>query len=91
MRIYLPGVFSTATTSGDFGGSLVDDYYVVSSPNGGLFVDVYATGAFQYRVLELSGPGRLAVDFRPADVSLDFPLPATGGNTVLMSRVREKL
>ena len=84
-RVYLPGVFSTATTDGSFGGAIVDDYYVVRSPDGGLFVDVFATGAFQYRVLELSEPGRLAIDFRPADVDLDSPLPATGGNTVLTS------
>ena len=84
-RVYLPGVFSTATTGGDLGGSLVDDYYAVISPDGGLFVDVFATGAFQYRALELSEPGRLAIDFQPAVVDLDFPLPATGGNTVLMS------
>lgn len=83
-RIMFPGVTATAVTDGGFGGSIVDNFYVVRAPGEGLFVDIFATGAFQYRVTELSRPGRLAVDYRPASVSLSHPLPVRSDKTVLM-------
>lgn len=83
-RVYLPGVVSTAVSDGGFGGGILDGFYVVRAPGGGLFVDLFATGAFQYRVLELGDPGRLAVDFRPASVDLAIPLPARGESNVVM-------
>jgi len=48
-----------------------------------MFLDIFATGAFQYRVMELSDPGRLVVDYRPASVDLSFPIPARSERTVL--------
>ena len=46
-------------------------------------MDLYATGAFQYRVTELSDPGRLVVDYRPASVDLRFPIPLQAQKTVV--------
>lgn len=82
-RILLPDVDTTTETDGTLGGSILDNFYVVRAPDSGVFVDIFATGAFQYRVLELSDPGRLVVDYRPASVDLDFPLPARSERTVL--------
>lgn len=82
-RITFPGVDTTSVSDGVFGGSIMDNFYVVRAPGGGMFVDVFATGAFQYRVLELSEPGRLILDYRPASVDLGFPIPAQAGKTVL--------
>jgi hypothetical protein len=82
-RITFPGVDATAVTDGKLGGSILDNFYVVRAPGGGMFVDIFATGAFQYRVTELSDPGRLVVDYRPASVDLSFPIPAQGEKTVL--------
>jgi hypothetical protein len=67
------------------GGSegAADNFYVVRAPGGGMFVDLFATGAFQYRVTELSDPGRLVVDYRPASVDLSFSIPAQSEKTVL--------
>jgi hypothetical protein len=81
-RIELPGIESTAVSGGSFGGEIMDDLYVVRSPESGFFVDVFATGPFQYRVLELKDPGRLAIDFRQASGPLD-PLPERTARTVL--------
>jgi hypothetical protein len=61
----------------------MDNFYVVRAPGGGMFVDIFATGAFQYRVTELSDPGRLIIDYRPASVDLSFPIPARAERTVL--------
>ncbi len=82
-RITFPGVDTTSISDGAFEGSIIDNFYVVRAPGGGLFVDIFATGAFQYRVIELSDPGRLIVDYRPADVALGFPIPAQAQKTVL--------
>ena len=82
-RITFPGIDATSVSDGDFGGSVMDNFYVVRAPGGGMFVDVFATGAFQYRVTELSGPGRLVVDYRPTSVDLAFPLPARSEKVVL--------
>lgn len=82
-RITFPGVAATSISDGVFGGSITDNYYVVRAPGGGVFVDIFATGAFQYRVMELSDPGRLIVDYQPASVELGFPIPAQAGKTVV--------
>jgi hypothetical protein len=82
-RIAFPGVDITSTSDGVFGGSILDNFYVVRAPSGGMFLDIFATGAFQYRVIELSDPGRLVVDYRPASVDLSFPIPARSERTVL--------
>jgi hypothetical protein len=74
------------------GGSILDNFYVVRAPGGGMFVDIFATGAFQYRITELSDPGRLVVDYRPASVSLDFPIPAQTEKTVVFQpRLKETI
>jgi hypothetical protein len=82
-RITLPDVDSTSVSDGSFGGSILDNFYVVRAPDAGMFLDLFATGAFQYRVTELSDPGRLAIDYRPASVELGFPRPAQAERTVL--------
>jgi hypothetical protein len=82
-RITFPDVDATSVSDGAFGGSILDNFYVVRAPGGGMFVDIFATGAFQYRVSELSDPGRLVIDYRPASVDLSFPIPAQGEKTVL--------
>jgi hypothetical protein len=82
-RITFPGVGDTLVSDGAFGGSILDNFYVVRAPGGGMFVDVFATGAFQYRVTELSDPGRLVLDYRPAGVDLSLPIPARAERTVL--------
>ncbi|MBV9455603.1 MAG: Gmad2 immunoglobulin-like domain-containing protein [Rubrobacter sp.] len=82
-RITFPGVDATAVTDGNLGGSILDNFYVVRAPGGGMFVDIFATGAFQYRVTEPSDPGRLVIDYRPANVDLSFPIPARGEKTIL--------
>ncbi len=82
-RITFPSVDATSASDGTLGGSILDNFYVVRAPGGGMFVDVFATGAFQYRVTELSDPGRLVVDYRPASVELGFPIPVQTRKTVL--------
>ena len=90
VRIAFPDVEVTLDSDGGFGGSILDNFYVVRAPGGGLFVDLYATGAFQYRVTELSDPGRLVVDFRPASVDLSYPIPVQAQRTVVFEpRPRE--
>ncbi len=83
LRITFPSINATKTPDGNLGGSLVKSFHVVRAPEGGMFVDVLARSAFTYRVLELSNPARLVVDFKPSDAKLKVPLPAAGGNTVL--------
>jgi hypothetical protein len=82
-RIRFPGVGATLVSDGAFSGSIMDNFYVVRAPGGGMFVDIFATGAFQYRVTELADPGRLVIDYRPASVDLSFPIPARAERTVL--------
>lgn len=82
-RITFRDVETTSVSDGSLGGFILDNFYVVRAPGGGMFVDLLATGAFQYRVVELSDPGRLVIDYRPADVELGFPLPAQAERTVL--------
>ena len=82
-RITFPDIDATSETDGMFGGSILDNFYVVRAPGGGLFVDVFATGAFRYRVIELSEPGRLVLDYHPKNGDLRFPIPAQAKKTVL--------
>ena len=82
-RITFPEVEATSVSDGSLGGFILDNFYVVRAPGEGMFVDLLATGAFQYRVTELSDPGRLLIDYRPADVELGFPLPIQAERTVL--------
>ncbi|CAA9465329.1 MAG: hypothetical protein AVDCRST_MAG02-3568 [uncultured Rubrobacteraceae bacterium] len=83
-RIQLHSTSATGVSDGEFGGDLVEGFHIVRAPEGGLFVDVTARRAFRYRALELADPARLVVDFRPAGESLEEPLPAAGGDTVLV-------
>ncbi len=82
-RITFPGVDTTSISDGALDASIIDNFYVVRAPGRGMFVDVFATGAFQYRVIELSDPGRLVLDYRPASVDLSFPIPVQAKKTVL--------
>jgi Immunoglobulin-like domain of bacterial spore germination len=84
MRVYLPSAMTTCVSNGKFGEGLLGSFHVVRSPDGGMFVDFFARQPFRYRVLQLQDPARLVVDFEPAGENLDEPLPAQGGNTVLV-------
>ena len=84
LRITLPSVSATSVSDGELGGPLLKNFHVVRAPEGGMFVDVFAESAFTYRVIELSNPARLVVDFKPSSGSLEFPLPAEAANTVLI-------
>lgn len=83
-RIHLPSASATGVSDGGFGDGLVKDFHVVRAPEGGMFLDVTSRRASRYRVLELTKPARLVVDFQPAGASLKKPLPAAGGETVLV-------
>ena len=82
-RIAFPDIDTTSQTDGIFGGSILNNFYVVRAPAGGMFVDVFTTGAFQYRVMELSDPGRLVLDHHPTNGDLSLPIPAQAKKTVL--------
>jgi immunoglobulin-like protein involved in spore germination len=84
LRVTLPSVSATGISDGRFGEDLLKCFYVVRAPEGGMFVDVHARRAFTYRVLELSHPARLVVDFKPSAQPFEVPLPRAGGNTVLV-------
>jgi hypothetical protein len=84
LRVTLPSVSATGVSDGKFGDDLLQSFYVVRAPEGGMFVDVLARKAFAYRVLELSNPARLVVDFKPSGKTLGAPLPEAGGKTVLV-------
>jgi hypothetical protein len=84
LRVTLPSASATCVSDGRFGGGLLGSFYVVRAPEGGMFVDFFAREAFLYRVLEIGDPARLVVDFKPTGASLEVPLPAEGGDTVLV-------
>jgi hypothetical protein len=84
LRVTLPSTSATGVSNGKLGDALLESFHVVRAPEGGMFVDVFARKAFVYRVLELSDPARLVVDFKPGGKDLEVPLPAVGGNTVLV-------
>jgi hypothetical protein len=46
-------------------------------------MDIFTRETFLYRVVELRNPARLVVDFKPKG-DLKAPLPAEGGDTVLV-------
>ena len=86
LKLNLPSARSTEVSDGsleDAGAELLNSFYVVRAPDGGMFVDFFAESAFYYRVVELSDPARIAIDFKPAGSELDIPLPAREGNTVV--------
>ena len=74
VRLRLPGVTSTRTDGEDLAGLTTDAYYVVRHPQEGLFVDVVALGAFEYRATELPETDQLAIDFRRAPGGLTCPV-----------------
>lgn len=84
LRVTFPSMSATQVSDGTFGGALLESFHVVRAPEGGMFVDVFARRAFAYRVMELSDPARLVLDFKPVGEPLDVPLPAAGGGTVLV-------
>lgn len=84
VRISLPDIGSTAFASGDPLSSVVQDFYVVRSPDGGLFVDIFAEEPFHYRVTKLTDPGRLAVDFEKASTGAAAPPAERGEKLVLL-------
>lgn len=84
LRISLPSVNSTKVTDGRLGDTLASNYYAVRAPEGGMFIDIFSRAAFIYRVVEVSDPARLVIDFKPSSENLDYPLPAENGNTVLV-------
>ncbi|MDP8948652.1 MAG: Gmad2 immunoglobulin-like domain-containing protein [Actinomycetota bacterium] len=84
LRVTVPSVSATGVSDGKFGDGLLKSFYVVRAPEGGMFVDIFARRAFTYRVLELSDPARLVMDFKPSGKPLEVPLPRAGGNTVLV-------
>ena len=84
LRVTLPSVSATGVSDGKLGGDRLKSFYVVRAPEGGMFVDVLAREAFAYRVLELSDPARLVVDFKASGKPLGAPLPEVGGDTVLV-------
>ena len=83
-RIHLPSASATSVSDGRFADGLLKGFHVVRAPEGGLFVDVTARGTFRHRTLESTRPARLVVDFQPAGAPLKKPLPAAGGETVLV-------
>ncbi len=84
LRVNLPSASATCVSGGRFGDGLLERFYVVRAPEGGMFVDFVAREAFFYRVIGLQDPARLVVDFKPAGEDPKAPLPARGGNTVLV-------
>ena len=84
LRVDLPSVSATGVTGGALGDRALHSFHVVRAPEGGMFVDVFAREAFLYRVFELEAPARLVLDLRPTGAPLKRPLPAAGGDTVLI-------
>lgn len=86
LKLNLPSARSTEVSDGSLegaGAELLNSFYVVRAPDGGMFVDFFAERSFYYRVIELSGPSRIAIDFKPAGSELDIPLPTRDSNTVV--------
>src|SRR5215208_1364902 len=83
LRVSLPSASATCVSDGEFGDGLLKSYYVVHAPEEGMFMDIFAREAFLYRVVELGDPARLVVGFKPKG-DLKAPLPAEGGDTVLV-------
>ena len=83
LRVTLPSASATCVSDGEYGDGLLNSFHVVRAPEGGMFMDIFTREAFLYRVVELSDPARLVVDFKRAG-ALTAPLPAEGGDTVLV-------
>ncbi|HEX5701026.1 MAG TPA: Gmad2 immunoglobulin-like domain-containing protein [Rubrobacter sp.] len=83
LRVTLPSASATCVSDGRFGGGLLESFHVVRAPEGGMFIDIFTRKAFLYRVVELGDPARLVVDFKSKG-DLKAPLPAVGGDTVLV-------
>ena len=83
LRVSLPSASATCVSDGEFGDGLLESFHVVRAPEGGMFMDIFAREVFLYRVVELGDPARLVVDFKPKG-DLRVPLPAEGGDTVLV-------
>jgi len=84
LRVTLPSASATYVSEGALGDALLESFYVVRAPEDGMFVDVFARRTFSYRVMELSDPARLVLDFKPTGAPLKAPPPAVGGDTVLV-------
>ena len=84
LRVNLPSASATCVSGGAFGDGLLDNFHVVRAPEGGMFMDFFAREAFLYRVVGLEDPARLVIDFKPTGAGLKAPLPAEGGDTVLV-------
>jgi hypothetical protein len=83
LRVTLPSASATCVSDGLFGDGLLESFHLVRAPEGGMFMDIFTREAFLYRVVELGDPARLVVDFKPKG-ELKAPLPAEGGDTVLV-------
>ena len=83
LRVTLPSASATCVSDGKFGDGLLESFHVVRAPEGGMFMDIFTRETFLYRVVELGDPARLVVDFKPKG-DLKAPLPADGGDTVLV-------
>src|SRR5215216_5326526 len=83
LRVSLPSASATSVADGEFGDGLLESFHVVRAPEGGIFMDIFTRETFLYRVVELKDPARLVVDFKPKG-DLKAPLPAEGGDTVLV-------
>jgi Immunoglobulin-like domain of bacterial spore germination len=83
LRVTLPSASATCVSDGVFGDGLLESFHVVHAPEGGMFMDIFVREAFLYRVTELDDPARFVVDFKPKG-DLKAPLPAEGGDTVLV-------
>jgi Immunoglobulin-like domain of bacterial spore germination len=83
LRVTLPSASATCVSDGVFGDGLLESFHVVHAPEGGMFMDIFVREAFLYRVTELDDPARFVVDFKPRG-DLKAPLPAEGGDTVLV-------
>lgn len=84
LRVSLPSASATRISDGGFSGGLLEGFYVVQAPEGGMFVDIFAREAFLYRVLELENPARLVIDFQPVGGEPKVSLPVRSENTVLV-------
>ncbi|MGH3090379.1 MAG: Gmad2 immunoglobulin-like domain-containing protein [Rubrobacteraceae bacterium] len=84
LRITLPSVSATAVSNGALGDGFLEGFHVVRAPDEGVFVDILSREAFSYRVIELTDPARLVVDFESAGTRTDLPSPSSGGSTVLV-------
>jgi predicted small secreted protein len=83
LRVSLPSASATRVSDGEFGGGLLESFYIVHAPEGGMFVDFFAREAFHYRVLELEDPARLVIDFEQAMEDPNVSPPAKSEDTVL--------